>query len=175
MSATHLSILGSVCALLFVPVQRCAAEESQPLTMKCLLRMGRCELEALYRDAPAAPILDGYCAGLAIRRPGGKLARPCSSAAGLIWKGKQFCAEAGTLINRWAGGLEAVEAHVYSAESWVDGKPALIMDYRGSSPVVWRNVRDELREIASGLYLGVMVHDRAAGPKVGQFFALEAR
>lgn len=174
MSAAHLSILGSVCALLFTPLPRCAAEGPQPLTAQCLLRMNRCELEALYRQAPPAPVLDGYFAGLAIRRPGGKLAAVSSSATGLIWKGKQFCAAAGTLINRWACGVEAVEAQVHPGESWVDGQPALIMDYRGSSPVVWRNVRDELREIAPGLYLGVMVQDRAAGPKVGQFFALEA-
>jgi hypothetical protein len=175
MSATHLSILGSVCALLFAPLPRCTAEEAPPLTMKCLLGMDRCALEALYCQAPAAPMLDGCYTGLAIRKPGSKLAKTNAAVTGLIWKGKKFCAASGSLINLWGLGVEAVEAQVCPGESWVDGKPALIMDYRGSSPIIWRNVRDELREIAPGLYLGVMVHDRTTGIKVGEFFALEAQ
>jgi len=174
MSAAQLSIIGSLCALLALPLPRCAAEEARPLSLDCLLTMTRCELEALYCQAKAPACLDGCFRGLSLRRSGTKLAKSSAGTAGLIWKGKRFCAASCTLVNLWGLGVEAVEAQVCPGESWIDGKPALIMDYRGSSPIVWRNVRDELREVAPGLYLGVMVQDRKNGPKAGQFFALEA-
>ena len=50
----------------------------------------------------------------------------------------------GMLINRWRFG-RAVKAKVYPAESFLDGGPTLVMDYRQTSPLIWRNVRDELR------------------------------
>ena len=74
--------------------------------------------------------------------------------------------------HQWLG-LKAIEAQVYPGESWLDGGPSLVMDYRGTSKV-WRNVRDELREVAPGLFLGVMYEDRCTGPKFRMFFALQA-
>jgi hypothetical protein len=35
------------------------------------------------------------------------------------------------MINRLAGDREAVTASVYVGESWLDGKPSLILDYAG--------------------------------------------
>jgi hypothetical protein len=133
------------------------------LTPECLVHMGKDELEALYRKAPAAPVLDGYFAGRSTKLP---------HATGLVWKGKQFCAADMTIVNHWCLGLTAIKANVYPGESWLDGKPALIMDYRGSSKV-WHNVRDELREVCPGLYLGIMYREQKCGPKLVQFFVLE--
>ena len=76
------------------------------------------------------------------------------------------------LINHWRFG-RAVKAKVYPAESFLDGGPTLVMDYRHTSPVIWRNVRDELREVAPGLYLGVMFKCEAGSARFGMFFALE--
>ncbi len=47
------------------------------------------------------------------------------------------------------------------------------MDYQGSS-LIWNDVRDELREVAPGLYLGAMYLRRSTGPKFKMWFALEA-
>ena len=57
--------------------------------------------------------------------------------------------------------------------SWLDGKPSLIMDYCGTSHV-WRDVRDEVREVAPGLFVGVMFRRDPCGPKFEMFFVLEA-
>jgi hypothetical protein len=61
---------------------------------------------------------------------------------------------------------------VYTADSWLDGRPALVFDYSRSR--LWPNVRDEVREVAPGLYLGIMYRDGAQlNPPV--FFTLDAR
>ncbi|MGI8729918.1 MAG: hypothetical protein ACR2LK_08005, partial [Solirubrobacteraceae bacterium] len=52
-------------------------------------------------------------------------------------------------------GLRAVRAKVYREESWFDGKDAIILDYSKSS-LLARGIRDEIREVAPGLYLGIV-------------------
>jgi hypothetical protein len=126
--------------------------------------MSRDELESLYRASPPAPVLDGYYPGRSVKMP------RCSS---LIWKGKEFrCGE--VIINHWCMGIVAVQANVCLGESWLDGNPSFIMDYRGSSRMIWRNSRDELREVAPGLYLGIMYKEGKCEPKFATFFVLEA-
>ncbi len=56
-----------------------------------------------------------------------------------LWKGKHFNADEGTLINQWCG-LRAIRAQVSHGTSWIDGKPAIIMDYSGTSRV-WSDVQ----------------------------------
>ena len=59
-------------------------------------------------------------------------------------------------------------------ESWIDGKPALIMDYAETSKL-FPAIRDEVREVSPGLYLGV-THERTAdGPKFKTYFTLDSR
>jgi hypothetical protein len=43
---------------------------------------------------------------------------------------------------------------VYVGESWSDHRPAIVLDY-SETGILARHVRDELREVAAGLYLGV--------------------
>lgn len=153
----------SLLMLLLLPVAGPAADPAAPLTLDCLAQMSHDELEALYCAAPLAPVLDGYFAGRAMKLP---------RVTGMMWKGKLFCAADGTIVNRWCLGITAIQARVYPGESWLDGKPALIMDYRESSRV-WHNVRDELREVSPGLYLGIMYREKKCAPKLVQFFAME--
>src|SRR5581483_11598637 len=125
------------------------------LTADCLEHMSRDELECLYRASPSAPVLDGYFPGRSLKMP---------RASSVIWKGKEFrCGQ--VIINHWCMGIVAVQAKVCLGESWLDGKPAFIMDYRGSSRMIWRNSRDELREVAPGLYLGIMYKEGKCEPK----------
>jgi hypothetical protein len=66
----------------------------------------------------------------------------------------------------------AIPADVYVGESWADGRPSLIFDYSRSR--LWPDVRDEVREVAPGLYLGVMYRGGApANPPM--YFTLDAR
>jgi hypothetical protein len=50
-------------------------------------------------------------------------------------------------------GLNAILARVYKAPSWLDGKECIVLDYSDTS-IVAQWIRDEIREIQPGLYLG---------------------
>jgi hypothetical protein len=145
-----------------------ATAADPPSEMRDLVRMSQAELEALYLAAPAAPIPSGYLPGRAIKSPGSRLTVANSRATHLVWQGKIF-RDDGTMINRVFFGGRAIPAHVYHAESLIDGQPSLILDYSGSR--LWPDVRDEVREVAPGLYLGVMYK----GGQQKMYFALDAR
>jgi hypothetical protein len=51
--------------------------------------------------------------------------------------------------------IPAIAAAVYEQDSWYDGKPCIVLDYSKTS-VVAHLVRDEIREIAPGVYLGLV-------------------
>jgi hypothetical protein len=167
-----------ICTTLAVPS---IAEPQTPSSAKCangdlslkaLEALSWPELDALYRAAsPGRPPAGAY-RGRAIYSRDQPFAKLKSSAAKVIWIGKDFDPEAGMLINRWRLG-RAVRAKVYPGESFLDGGPTLVMDYRQTSPLIWRNVRDELREVGPGLYLGMMFKCEKDGARLGMFFALE--
>ena len=78
------------------------------------------------------------------------------------WKGKTFDAEHGTLTNRILPmGLNAIVAQVYKAPSWLDQKECIVLDYSKTSLVAhW--IRDEIRLIGPGFYLGRVYWDQEA-------------
>jgi hypothetical protein len=138
------------------------------------VRLSRCELERLYRQAQPGAIAEGYARGRAIRWPGTVCTVPMSKATGLLWHGKIFHNAEGTLVNQWCCGIRAITARVDYGPSWLDGKPSIIMDYSPTSRV-WVDVRDEIREVAPGLFLGIMYRRKCPEPKFVQYFALETR
>lgn len=142
-----------------------------PQTMADLVRMSQPDLEALYSASPPAPVPSGFVPGRAIRSPGSRLTSARSRATGLAWQGKVF-RDDGTMVNRVFGGVRALPAEVYVAESLLDGKPSLVLDYSKSK--LWPNVRDEIREVSPGLYLGIM-YDGSPVAKQKMFFTLDAR
>jgi hypothetical protein len=78
----------------------------------------------------------------------------------LVWKGKVFDREQGELRNKILPfGAKAVRAKVYKDASWFDGKEAIILDYSKTS-VLAQRVRDEIREVAPGLYLGLVYWEK---------------
>jgi hypothetical protein len=134
--------------------------------------MSRCELEQLYLQAEPGPVPTGYARGKALRWAGHRWAASASRLTGLLWHGKWFDDGDCTLLNEWCFGVKAIRAQVYCGPSWLDGRPAIIMDYSDTS-TVWRDVRDELRQVGPGLYLGVMYQRKCPCPKFKMFFALE--
>ncbi|HLZ07113.1 MAG TPA: hypothetical protein VKT80_00875, partial [Chloroflexota bacterium] len=76
------------------------------------------------------------------------------------WQGKVFDPDNGVLRNEILPiGLKAIVARVYPSASWFDGKPAIILDYSQTSLVAhW--IRDEIRLVAPGLYLGIVYWDK---------------
>ena len=76
------------------------------------------------------------------------------------WQGKVFDAQRGRLRNRILPvGLNAIIAKVYKDKSWLDGKECIVLDYSETS-LIARWIRDEIRLIQPGLYLGKVYLDR---------------
>jgi hypothetical protein len=120
-----------------------------------LLTMSQEQLDALFTASSAGEIPNGEAEGTAIVAPGTTysptIARFISNFA---WQGKVFDAKKGVLRNKILPlGLNAIIAKVYKDESWLDGKECIVLDYSDTSLLAhW--IRDEIREIDPGVYLG---------------------
>ena len=79
---------------------------------------------------------------------------PWPRARALVWQGKVFDPAEPLAVNRFFG-LPMIRAQVYQDRSWLDGAPALVLDYSRTSRV-YAQYRDEIRQVAPGLFLGLM-------------------
>jgi hypothetical protein len=115
------------------------------------------ELDQLFAESPPGPIPTGIGRGTAIVAPGTKAAKPLAELAKMVaWQGKSFDSDRHDLLNLLSPlSVRAVRAQVYEAESWVDAKPCIVLDYSKSS-LLARPIRDEIRLIGDGEYLGVV-------------------
>lgn len=78
----------------------------------------------------------------------------------LVWQGKVFYRDQGFLLNRMSPfDLKLVKASVYSEDSWLAEGNSIILDYSKTSFVA-QAIRDEIREVATGLYLGQAYWDK---------------
>ena len=93
------------------------------------------------------------------------------------WAGKSFASfdeTRGRGINRvrLLGDAFAFETSI--GPSVIDDRPCLILDYdQPSNPWIIRQVHDELRQVAPGLYLGPAMWKRKSGPKLLLYFAIQ--
>ena len=94
-----------------------------------------------------------------------------SNAAKLAWQGKVFDPESSTATNRFFG-VRAIKGNVYAGPSWLDGNPSMILDYEGTSKI-YGNYRDEIRQVAPGLYLGLMYDRTTSPPAFKMYFAFD--
>lgn len=122
-----------------------------------LLSMSQNELDGLFSSSPAGDIPDGEAQGTAIIAPGTVFSNEIASLINIFgWQGKTFDAAHGTLRNRiLAFGLNAIVAQVYKGESWFDHKECIVLDYSHTS-LLAEHVRDEIRQIGPGSYLGIV-------------------
>lgn len=130
-------------------------------TVKQLLKMPQDQLDELFRTSPAGPIPDGEAEGTAIIAPGTKFSPKIASFINhFAWQGKNFDSKKGVLKNRISVfGFNAIIAKVYKGTSWFDGKECIVLDYSDTSVVAsW--IRDEIRQIGPGLYLGVVYGEK---------------
>jgi hypothetical protein len=120
-----------------------------------IARMSRSQLDQLFRDSPAGPIPAGRARGTAILLPGTAVDRAIAALVrALVWKGKVFSSATGDLKNRIGPlGTPLIRARVYEDKSWFAQGPAIILDYSKTS-LVARMIRDEIRQVAPGVYLG---------------------
>jgi hypothetical protein len=122
-----------------------------------LLEMPDKQLDELFSSSAAGDIPNGEADGTAIVAAGTKFSPVIASLINIFtWKGKTFDAAHGTLTNRiLAFGINAIVAQVYKSESWFDGKECIVLDYSKTS-LLAEHVRDEIRQIGPGLYLGLV-------------------
>ena len=126
-----------------------------------LLSMSQVELDHLFSSSPPGDIPNGDAQGTAIICPGTRFSLAIASLVNIFgWQGKTFDAAHGTLRNRiLAFGLNAIVAQVYKAQSWFDGKECIVLDYSQTS-LVAEHIRDEIRQIGPGMYLGIVYWDK---------------
>ncbi|HJV33648.1 hypothetical protein [Geomonas sp.] len=132
-----------------------------PYTASQLLAMTQQELDDLFSKSPAGEIPNGEADGTAIIAPGTSFNSTIASIIEIFgWKGKTFNAAKGTLTNRILPlGVNAIVAEVYKGESWYDNKECIVLDYSKTS-IVAKHIRDEIRQIAPGTYLGIVFWDK---------------
>jgi len=126
-----------------------------------LLEKRAYELDELFRQSDAGEIPRGEAEGTVLFLPGTELAGPAAKLIHLlVWQGKVFDPELGELRNEILPfGIKAVRAKVYKAPSWLDGKEVIVLDYSDTSTVAhW--IRDEIRDVGAGTYLGVVFWER---------------
>jgi hypothetical protein len=167
-------------------------QQASPATLDELAKLSSLELEALYRQGgvPASlKALDGDLQGrmLAVRGAGhGLLFRALASlaqSASFPWAGKSFAAKSateGTGINRiQLTGLGRQRLFAFRTRidpSVIDGAPCVLIDYDDSdNPALIRAIRDEVREVSPGLYLGPACFKRKDSTPVVLWFALDTR
>jgi hypothetical protein len=125
------------------------------LDVSQLLRLPGAQLDALFARGDAGPVPDGECRGTLILPLGPGVLRSAAALTGrLVWRGKIFDANAGKVTNRILPfGLRVVTADVHMEASWLDGRECIVLDYSRTS-LIARSVRDELRLLRPGFYLG---------------------
>jgi hypothetical protein len=128
-------------------------------TLQGWMTLSRDELDDIYRSATPGPLPTGDTRGTAIVT-GALLPRTLARIAKLFaWQGKVFDIFAddgtcGVLINKITPfSLNFIVAKVYRAPSWLDQKETIVIDYSSTSFVA-KVIRDEIRQVEPGLYLG---------------------
>jgi hypothetical protein len=160
-----------------------------PRTLDDLAAMDVAALEALYRAGTVPEslrALDGspVCRMLSIRGldRGAAFAaiRGFARSGAFPWAGKSFAASAddeGTGINRvrLAGTRRWFPFKTRFEPSAIDGATCILLDYDlAENPKPIRMIRDELREVAPGLFLGpAMLDTKKSDPRLVLFFACD--
>lgn len=128
-------------------------------TVRGWLDLSREELDEIYRNADAGEIPRGDTRGTAILA-GSLFSRIVAAFARLFaWQGKVFDifaadGESGVLVNKITPfSLTFIVAKVYRDPSWMDGKETIVIDYSKTSFFA-KVIRDEIREVEPGVYLG---------------------
>ena len=132
-----------------------------PTDIPDLMTLSQQQLDDLFRASPAGDIPNGEAAGTAIIAPGTVLEGPAAKFIHLFaWQGKVFDAAAGELRNKILPvGLNAIIAKVYKDTSWFDGQECIVLDYSETSLIAqW--IRDEIRQVGPGVYLGIVYWGR---------------
>lgn len=126
------------------------------ITALDLTGMSQTRLNDLYRRVgEPGSVPTGDTQGTALLLPGFALGTILQRLAFLLfWQGKVFDSPYDDLRNKIGPtGFQTIRAEVYRGKSWMDLGEATILDYSRSSMVA-RWIRDEIREVSPGVWLG---------------------
>jgi len=128
-----------------------------PVTVQEIAAMPAEQVDRLFRGGEVGQIPGGVADGTAIFWPGSPLEPLIEKVVRRVaWQGKVISAPRRELKNRILPlGVQAIAADVYPARSWFDGNECIVLDYSKRSFVA-RWVRDEIRRVGPGLYLGLV-------------------
>lgn len=161
---------------------------SRPQSVDDLASLTAPRLLELYRvaDVPSVPELDGDLRGrmLAVRGAGRLwfgLLRAFAAWRHFPWRGKSFAsrtiATRGDGINRVFGDAQPrrwFRFETFIGPSRADGGPALQLDYDNpDNPFFIRAIKDEVRQVAPGLFLGQAYVLWLGKPRLALYFALQ--
>ncbi len=157
------------------------------ITLEDLTHMDGDALEALYRKGlvpDSLSVLDGTPPGRMLAIVGGAgrgvlgaAVRTLAAAKAFPWAGKAFYSSddaTGSGINRVRGLGDKYPFQTRFEPSAIDGEPCILLDYSSpENPFFIRAIRDELREVASGLFLGPAMLDKKSGATTLLWFAVD--
>ena len=125
-------------------------------TASSALGLTRAELDQLFLASPAGEQPNGLSQGTALIATGTRFGRPLAFVAAQAWRGKLFDNDHRRLQNVLTPArIAAISADVYEGPSLLDGEPCVILDYSKASFIA-RFIRDEIRQVAPGEYLGLV-------------------
>jgi hypothetical protein len=129
------------------------------------------QLEMLFAQGNATAIPTGKVRAIPLVNPGKPQARVASRAGRVVFSGKIIADDASQATNVFFG-IPMVRGVFRVGPSVRDGRPAIILDYTGTS-ILYRNARDEIREISPGLFLGYVMDVRDSSSRARRWFAFE--
>lgn len=164
----------SLAVLLGLAPMSAPADETacppRPRTVEDLRKLSACQLWELWQRADVGNIPCGDLDGRLLVLCDGGLPRLKVWGWNSVWRGK-YLGDDGCTINRWIGNRRWLGTHYVVGPSCVDGRPAIVVEYPRGTPI-FANMRDEIREVAPGLYLGAVFVREPCGRHRG-FFAVE--
>lgn len=128
---------------------------AQTLNTANLLNKSQTELDNLYKQSAIGTLPDGDGQGTAVLFSGSFIAKVLAAFIQLfVWQGKFFFRDQAFLLNKITiFQIQAIKAQIYQGESWFCDGEAIILDYSKTSFLAHK-IRDEIREVAPGVYLG---------------------
>ncbi|MFY9487810.1 MAG: hypothetical protein WAP35_03815 [Solirubrobacterales bacterium] len=152
-----------------------ARKKQKPISQQSLLAMSQKQLDDLFTKSPCGEIPVGESDGMVVLAAGSGISKQVAELARIAWRGKVFNPAGRDLKNRILPiEIRALRAKVYMGTSRFDGKPVIVLDYKRSSPLThW--IRDEIREVAPGLYLGVVYWSGRKTIDFSLYFPKQAR
>ena len=122
-----------------------------------LTGMSQAQLDDLFSHGTVGPVPVGDADGTAIVVPGRAFSTVLAKLIRIAaWQGKVFDAEGRGLRNKVTPfRIKAIRAAVYKEQSWFDRNECIVLDYSKTS-LVARWIRDEIREVEPGRFLGIV-------------------